>query len=481
MFEKYYNTSIIIVTDNDQEVDYNVDGERRAKKIDQVLENLKQKDVRFIRLQFTDIMGIPKDVEITIDELEKAFKEGMPFDGSSIEGFARISESDMYLRPDVETVQIFPWKSETNDGESYGNAGVVCDVLTPNGEPFEGDPRWVLKRAQQAAGEMDFEMFAGPEPEFFLFKTSREDGEETFTSTTLHDTGGYFDLIPIDKGEETRKDIVISLEKMGFQVEAAHHEVAPSQHEIDFQYDTSVRMADRIIAFKTTTKTIALRHGLNATFMPKPHAKENGSGMHVHLSLTRNGENCFYEPGNRYDLSDTAMYFIGGLIKHIDAITAITNPTVNSYKRLVPGYEAPVNISWGQHNRSALIRVPSTNTPETSTRIELRSPDPTANPYLAFAVMLQAGLHGIKEEISPPDPVDEDIYGMEDATKEERNIGSLPSSLDEALDALEKDEVIKEALGPHVTSNYLRAKRAETREYQINVTDWEIDKYMKYY
>ncbi len=450
------------------------------KKVDEIVTSLEDRDVKFIRLQFTDILGIPKDVEITLDELPKALTEGVAFDGSSIEGFARICESDMYLHPDIDTMKIYPWKSITNEGEEYSNARIICDVHKPDGEPFDGDPRYVLKKTQEEAGEKGLKMFAGAEPEFFMFKTN---GEEQLKKSTadLHDQGGYFDLMPVDKGEEARKDIVISLEKMGFEVEAAHHEVASSQHEIDFRYDEALSLADDLITFKTTTKTIALKHGLNATFMPKPYAKINGSGMHTHISLTEDGENCFHKPDNPYELSDKALYFVGGLIRHIGAITALTNPTINSYKRLVPGYEAPVNISWGRHNRSVLIRVPHTSTPKTSTRLELRSPDPTANPYLAFTAMLKAGLHGIEEEIEPPEPVEEDLYEMEDRAKAERGIGSLPDSLRSALDALEEDEVISGAIGSHILEHYLRAKRAEAREYQVNVTDWEIEKYMKYY
>ena len=452
--------------------------ETKTEEGKRTVQEMKEDGVRFIRLQFTDVMGISKDVEITIDDLSKAFAEGVPFDGSSIEGFARISESDMYLSPDPDTVRVFPWKSRTSDGLEYKNASVVCDVCTVEGEPFAGDPRWVLKRAQKRAADLGLKMFVGPEPEFFLFK---QNGDPS--STILHDRAGYFDLAPVDKGEETRKDIVISLEKMGFKVEAAHHEVAPSQHEIDFQYDEAVNMADDIMTFKATTRTIALKHGLNATFMPKPYSKENGSGMHTHISLAdvESEENVFFSSSAPYNLSEKALSFVGGLIEHIGALTAVTNPTVNSYKRLVPGYEAPVNISWGQRNRSALIRVPATSTPQSSTRVELRNPDPTANPYLAFAAILSAGLHGIEAGIKPPEPVDEDIYNMDDAVKESRAIGALPGTLGEALDALEADEVVREALGEHVLENYLRAKRAELEEYRINVTDWEKERYMKYY
>lgn len=447
----------------------------RKEKGEKLYQKLKEKGVKFVRLEFTDILGIPKDVELTIDELPKAFEEGMPFDGSSIEGFARISESDMYLQPDPDSVIVYPWESSTTGGEKYHNAGVICDVFTPNGEPFQGDPRRALKNVIREAEESGYKMFVGPEPEFFLFS------ETDNFSPVLHDNGSYFDLVPVDKGEKTRKEIVIGLEKIGFQVETAHHEVAPSQHEIDFQYDEAVRIADQIMNFRTATKTIALFRDLQATFMPKPLTGENGSGMHTHISLFSEDQNVFYEKSDPYNLSDTGLHFIGGIIKHIEALTAVTNPTVNSYKRLVPGYEAPVNISWGRINRSALIRIPSTNTPEVSTRIELRSPDPSTNPYLAFAAILKAGLHGIEEEIDPPNPVDEDIYNMSSNAKREKKIDSLPSSLGRALDALEEDQLIQEALGPHITEKFIQAKREEEREYKASVGKWELKKYMSYY
>ena len=445
------------------------------KRGKELYRNLKKEGVKFVRLEFTDILGIPKDVELTIDELPKAFEEGIPFDGSSIEGFARISESDMYLQPDPDSVIVYPWESSTTGGENYRNAGVICDVFTPDGEPFQGDPRWVLKNIMGEAKEMGYEMFVGPEPEFFLFSEMED------YAPILHDNGSYFDLVPVDKGERTRKEIVISLEKIGFQVETAHHEVAPSQHEIDFQYDEALKIADQIMNFRTTTKTIALFRDLRATFMPKPLPGENGSGMHTHISLFSGDKNVFYKKSNPYKLSDIGLHFIAGIIEHIEALTAITNPTVNSYKRLVPGYEAPVNISWGRVNRSALIRIPSTNTPEISTRIELRSPDPSANPYLAFAAILKAGLHGIKEKIKPPKPVDEDIYNMSTSMKEERKIESLPSSLGRALDALEEDELIQNALGPHITEKFIKAKREEEKEYKKSVSEWELKKYIHYY
>lgn len=447
----------------------------RKTKGEKLCKELKDQGVKFVRLEFTDILGIPKDVELTIDELPKAFEEGIPFDGSSIEGFARISESDMYLRPDPDTVIVYPWESSTTEGEEYHNAGVICDVFTPEGEPFRGDPRWVLKQAMKDAEEEGYKMFVGPEPEFFLFSETED------LSPVLHDDGSYFDLVPIDKGEKTRKEVITSLEKIGFQVETAHHEVAPSQHEIDFQYDEALKIADQIMNFRTTTKTIALFRDLQATFMPKPLSGENGSGMHTHISLFSNGKNIFYKDSNPYKLSDKGLHFIGGLIEHIEALTAVTNPTVNSYKRLVPGYEAPVNISWGRVNRSALIRIPSTNTPKESTRVELRSPDPSANPYLAFAAIFKAGLHGIEEKIDPPNPVDEDIYKMSSSKKREMEIDSLPQSLGRALDALENDQLIQEALGPHITEKFIRAKREEEKEYMTSVGKWELKKYMSYY
>ncbi len=442
------------------------------KEVKWVLKTVEEEGVSFVRLQFTDIFGIPKNVEIPAEKLEETLEKGIAFDGSSIEGFVRIFESDMYLKPDPSTLAIYPWTE--GNGKT---ARLICDVLRPDGSPFEGDPRYVLKRAIAEAAQEGFTMYAGAEAEFFLF---RQD-PSGHPSLELHDKGGYFDLMPVDQGEETRKAIVEALEHMGFEVEAAHHEVAPSQHEIDFRYADALRTADNIVTFKFVVKTVAMQHGLHATFMPKPIAGINGSGMHTHLSLFRDGVNAFYDPSDPYNLSDVAKGFLAGLIEHIDAITAIANPLVNSYKRLVPGYEAPVNVSWARINRSALIRVPASNTPETSTRMELRSPDPSANPYLLYAVVLMSGLDGIRRGLTPPEPVEENIYALTEEQRAEREIKTLPGSLEEALAALERDEVVKSALGSHILEHYLEAKRREIEEYRTRVTPWEIDRYLKYY
>lgn len=433
-----------------------------------ILKMAEEKNVRFIRMQFTDILGIVKNVAITVKQLEDALDNKIMFDGSSIDGFTRIQESDMYLRPDYDTFTIFPWRPE----EGGSVARLICDVYMPDGTPFSGGPRNVLKKALKEAEEMGYEMNVGPEPEFFLFQLD-ENGEAT---TKTHDNGGYFDLGPIDKGINARRSIVLALEEMGFEVEASHHEVAPGQHEIDFKYAPALETADNIATFKFVTKSIAHEHGLHATFMPKPIFGENGSGMHVHQSLFKDGENVFYDENDRLGLSKTAYHYIGGLLKHARAITAITNPSINSYKRLVPGYEAPVYVAWSSANRSALIRIPAAR--GAGTRLELRNPDPSANPYLAIAVMLKAGLDGIKNEIEPPAEVLENIYEMSAAKKEESNIESLPANIDEAVALLLKDEVITSVLGDHVLEHFVAAKKVEWDEYRTQVSQWELDKYL---
>ncbi len=445
-----------------------------SKQIEYILKTVKDNRINFIRLQFTDIFGIPKNVEIPAAKLESVLEKGIAFDGSSIEGFMRISESDMYLQPDPATFAVYPWTMGSENGRT---ARIICDVLLPDGRPFAGDPRYVLKRAIAEAEKMGYAMYAGAEAEFFLFRRT-PDGR---ASLELHDRGSYFDLTPLDRGEEARADIVVALEQMGFEVEAAHHEVAPSQHEIDFRYADVLRTADNIVTFRFVVKTIAMKHGLHATFMPKPVAGINGSGMHTHISLWRGTQNAFYDPKDPYGLSEVAKSFLAGIIDHIGAITALANPLVNSYKRLVPGYEAPVNISWARINRSALIRVPASNTPETSTRIELRSPDPSCNPYLAYAAILVSGLDGIKRKLTPPDPVEENIYELTKEQREERGIGSLPGSLDEALSALREDRVVTAILGEHILEKYLEAKERELRDYRIAVTPWEIERYLEDY
>ncbi|HHV55522.1 MAG TPA: type I glutamate--ammonia ligase [Firmicutes bacterium] len=432
-----------------------------------ILRLAKEKNVRFIRLQFSDILGIVKNVAIPVSQLEKALDNEIMFDGSSIEGFTRIEESDMNLRPVYDTWAIFPWKPK-----EAAEARLICDVYRPNGEPFEGDPRYVLRQALAEAAELGFTVNTGPECEFFLFRTGPE-GEPT---TRTHDNAGYFDLAPVDLGEAARRDIVIALEEMGFEVEASHHEVASGQHEIDFRYDDALTTADRVTTFKFVTRTIAQQLGLHATFMPKPIFGINGSGMHTHISLYQNGRNAFYDPNGPYQLSEVALHFIAGILEHVRSFTAITNPLVNSYKRLVPGYEAPVYISWSAQNRSALVRVPAAR--ESGTRIELRSPDPSCNPYLAFAVIVKAGLDGIKRKLTPPPSMDRNIYHMTPAEREAAGIGQLPGSLEEAVRLLSEDELIKSVLGNHIYEHFVEAKRIEWDLYRTQVHRWELDQYL---
>ena len=436
-----------------------------------VLQKAEELDVKFVRLQFTDILGITKNVAITVEQLEEALEEGIMFDGSSIDGFTRIQESDMYLKPDFDTFITFPWRPETGGTV----ARLICDVYKPDGEPFIGGPRNVLQNVLEEAKEMGYEMYVGPEPEFFLFEKT-EDGEAT---TITHDDGGYFDLGPVDLGQDARRDIILALDEMGFEVEASHHEVAPGQHEIDFKYEDALSTADNIATFKFVVKSIASQHGLHATFMPKPIFGENGSGMHVHQSLFKDGDNVFYDQGAELGLSQTAKYYIGGLLKHAKAIAAITNPTINSYKRLVPGYEAPVYQAWSASNRSALIRIPAAS--GAGTRLEMRNPDPTANPYLAIAVMLKAGLDGIKNEIEPPSEVVENIYEMTAERKAELGIESLPANINQAVQELLKDETIQDALGEHVLEHFVTAKEIEWDTYRTQVHDWELDQYLSVY
>lgn len=430
----------------------------------------KEHHVKFIRLQFTDIFGVLKNIAITVEQLDKALNNELMFDGSSIEGFVRIEESDMLLYPDPSTFQIFPWKPK--DGAV---ARLICDVHNSDGSPFVGDPRYVLRRALAEAADMGFTMNVGPEAEFFLFHVDA-DGRPT---TNTHDRAGYFDMSPVDLGEEARRDMVLTLEQMGFEVEASHHENAPGQHEIDFKYSDALDVADKIVTFKLVVRTIAQRHGLHATFMPKPVFGIAGSGMHMNQSLMQGGENAFFDPSTPNQLSETAMYYVGGLMKHIKAITAITNQQVNSYKRLVAGYEAPVYVAWSAKNRSPLIRIPAKR--GMSTRIELRSPDPACNPYLALAVCLRAGLDGIKNKITPPAPCDCNIYQMTEQERAQRGIDCLPRDLGEALAELKKDEVIKEALGYHVYNRFMEAKTIEWNRYQMQVHPWELNEYLTKY
>ncbi|KYD00108.1 type I glutamate--ammonia ligase [Heyndrickxia sporothermodurans] len=431
----------------------------------------EEQNVKFIRLQFTDILGTIKNVEIPISQLGKALDNKMMFDGSSIEGFVRIEESDMYLFPDLDTWVVFPWTAEKGKV-----ARLICDIYNADGTPFAGDPRNNLKRVLKEMEELGFTDFnLGPEPEFFLFKLD-EKGEP---SLELNDNGGYFDLAPTDLGENCRRDIVLELEEMGFEVEASHHEVAPGQHEIDFKYAHALKACDDIQTFKLVVKTIARKHGLHATFMPKPLFGVSGSGMHCNLSLFKNGENAFFDPNGKIELSETAYQFIAGVIKHATNFTAVTNPTVNSYKRLVPGYEAPCYVAWSARNRSPLVRIPASR--GLSTRIEVRSVDPAANPYLAMAVLLKSGLDGIKNKLKVPAPVDRNIYVMNKQEREEAGIIDLPGTLKQALENLISDEVMTSALGEHILEHFLEAKEIEWDMFRTTVHPWEREQYMQMY
>jgi len=437
-----------------------------------VLARIEEEDVDFLRLQFTDILGTVKNVSVTADQAEKAFTEGIYFDGSSIEGFVRIQESDMRLVPDPSTFAVLPWRN-TESGKA---ARLICDVYdTKTGEPFSGDPRHVLKSVLDEAEEMGYTVNAGPEPEFFVFDKD-EDGSAT---TETHDAGGYFDLAPKDLSSDLRREIIYNLEDMGFEVESSHHEVAEGQHEISFKYDDGLSTADNIATFRSVVRATAEVNDVHATFMPKPIAHINGSGMHTHLSLfTTDGENAFHDADDEFNLSETAKQFVAGILDHAPALTAVCDPTVNSYKRLVPGYEAPVYIAWSDVNRSALIRKPAARAPAAS-RIELRSPDPSCNPYLALAVMVKAGLDGIKRDLDCPDPVRENIYEFDAEKREEYGIETLPPNLGAAVDALEDDEVIQDALGEHVAEKFVQAKQAEYDEYKAEVSEWELDSYLE--
>lgn len=437
----------------------------------EILKICKEERVRFIRLQFTDIMGNNKNVEIPENQLPKALDAQIMFDGSAIEGFSRVEESDMLLAPDAKTFRIFPWEQMERD--KVGR--LVCDIRSPDGTPFGGCPRTRLKRVIEEAGQMGFTMFAGAEAEFFLFQRN-SDGEPT---TETHDSGGYFDLTPVDRGEEARRDIVNTLEAMGLEVEAAHHEVAPGQHEIDFKYEEVLTAADNIATFKLIVRKIAQDHGLHATFMPKPIYGINGSGMHTHQSLFREGKNAFFEAQAEFQLSVIARHYMAGLLKHARGYCAVTNPLINSYKRLVPGYEAPTNVVWSEQNRNPLIRVPARR--GAGTRCELRVPDPACNPYLALGVMLKAGLDGIKNSLKPAPPVNKNVERMSLREKRRYKIDALPLDLNEALDLLEKDKVIQDALGKHIYHHFLQAKRQEWRHYIAQVHPWEVQTYLGAY
>ncbi|MBS4762226.1 type I glutamate--ammonia ligase [Carnobacteriaceae bacterium zg-ZUI252] len=436
-----------------------------------ILDDIKEKDVRYLRLMFSDILGTVKNVEVPISQIEKVLDNKMMFDGSSIEGFVRIEESDMYLYPDLNTWLVFPWGNDNGKVARF-----ICDVYNPDGTPFAGDPRHNLKRVLDEMHILGYTQFnLGPEPEFFLFKLD-EHGQPTMN---LNDDGGYFDLAPTDLGENCRRDIVLQLEEMGFEIEASHHENAPGQHEIDWKFTDAVTACDNIQTFKLVVKTIARQHGLHATFMAKPVVGINGSGMHCNLSLFTEKGNAFYDETEKDGLSKTARQFIAGLMTHAHGYTAICNPTVNSYKRLIPGYEAPVYVAWSGKNRSPLIRIPASR--GNSTRVELRSVDPMANPYLVMAVLLRSGLDGIVNELTPPPAVDRNIYQMSPAERLENGITDLPSSLHQALKALQQDDVILSGLGEHIAQNFIAEKSLEYQAYRTQVTKWELDHYLKQY
>jgi glutamine synthetase len=442
----------------------------QTNKKAEILDRTEREKVKFMRLQFTDILGTVKNVEIPNQQFEAALDGQIMFDGSSIEGFVRIEESDMYLKPDLTTFRVFPWAGP--GGERVGR--MICDIYTPDGQPFAGCPRTVLKKVIALAASRGFSLMAGPEAEFFLFQT--RNGQAT---TESHDAASYFDLSPIDQGEDVRREIVLALETMGFHVEAAHHEVSPGQHEIDFRYDDVLTTADNICTFRFVVKNVAIRNGLHATFMPKPIYGLNGSGMHTHMSLFARGANVFFDAGAPRQLSQVCLNYIGGVLRHAKGFCAITNPLVNSYKRLVPGYEAPTNIAWSEKNRSPLVRVPAAR--GDATRIELRMPDPSCNPYLALAVMLRSGLDGIEKKVDPGPPITKNIYTMSHRERRHLRIDELPGNLSEALDELEKDSLVRDTLGDHLFQHFLAAKREEWHDYIKHVSPWEVERYLALY
>jgi len=434
-----------------------------------ILKIAKEKEVRFVRLQFTDILGSIKNVAISVSQLEKALDNQCMFDGSSIEGFVRIEESDMKLHPDYNSFALFPWR------ENNSVARLICDVYKPDGTPFHGSPRQVLKNVLDEAKELGYTFNVGPECEFFLFRND-DQGKPTLQT---FDDAGYFDMGPVDPGEDVRRDIVLNLEQMGFEIEASHHECARGQHEIDFKYGDALTTADRVMTFKLAVKTIAHKHGLHATFMPKPIFGIAGSGMHINISMAKDGKNVFCDESDKNGLSSTAYSFIAGIMEHIKGMTAITNPLVNSYKRLVPEFEAPVYIAWSAQNRSPLIRVPAAR--GQGTRVELRSADPSANPYLALAVTIAAGLDGVKKGLVPPPAVDGNIYAMTDAQRKKHKIEMLPTSLECAIAELKKDKLICNTLGEHILEKYVEAKELEWQNYKTRISQWEIDEYLSKY
>jgi glutamine synthetase len=436
------------------------------KEKEQVLKLAKDNDVRFIRLWFTDILGVLKSFAITIQELETALDEGMGFDGSSIQGYARIDESDMIAKPDPKTFQLLPWRPKEN-----AVARMFADIYEPDGTPYKGDPRWVLKRNLKKAQELGYTFYVGPELEYFYFKTPEK--------PEPLDRGGYFDLIPLDYASDLRRETILSLEAMGIRVEYSHHEVAPSQHEIDLRYADALAMADNAMTYRLVVKEVALRHGVYASFMPKPLFGQNGSGMHTHQSLFKGNKNAFHDPKDEFHLSKMAKAYTAGILKHAKEMSAIMSQWVNSYKRLVPGYEAPVYISWARRNRSALVRVPMYKPgKEKATRIELRCPDPACNPYLAFSVMLAAGLKGIEKGYELAAPVEEDIFEMSEKERIEHGIVSLPGSLAEAVELTEKSQLVRETLGDHIFEKFIENKKIEWDQYRVHVSQYELEKYL---
>lgn len=433
-----------------------------------IIRMVEEDDVEFIRLQFTDILGNLKNVAVTTSQLHKVLNNECMFDGSSIVGFSDVEESDMYLYPDLDTFEIFPWRPQQGKVARF-----LCDIHYPDGRPFEGDPRYILKKVMKEAEDMGYTFKVGPECEFFLFDMN-EDGRVTTQST---EQGSYFDVGPLDLGENARREMVLTLEEMGFIVESSHHESAPSQHEIDFRYDDALRTADNIMTFRLVVRTIARRHGLHATFMPKPKFGQNGSGMHVNMSLWKGKQNIFYDAQDQNQLSKEAYQFIAGIMKYVREMAVITNPLVNSYKRLVPGYEAPVYVAWSSQNRSPLIRIPASRGIN-ETRVELRSPDPSANPYLTLAVCLAAGLEGIRNNLTPPESFDFNIYAMSEKEMQEREIKRLPESLDEAIKEMKAGSLVHRVLGDHLYERYAAVKKEEWNQYQSQVTAWEVEQYL---
>ncbi len=438
-------------------------------KIGKVIQEIERCGTKFVRLQFVDIHGTPKNMAVPLvkpDDMEGILKDGLLFDGSSVAGFVNINESDLIIKPDPDTFSPLPWRPEEK-----GVCRFICDIYWPDGTPFEGDPRYILKRTLEKAQKNGYEYNVGPEPEFFIVEKD-ETGK-----IRPHDSGVYFDVEPVDQGTDMRRELVLGLEELKFDVETSHHEVAPGQHEISFKFDDALKTADAVITFKQAIKAIVDKMGYLVTFMPKPFFGENGSGMHCHQSLFKHGENLFYDPEGKNQLSQEAMYFMGGLLKHSPALACVVAPIINSYKRLVPGYEAPVYISYGLQNRSTLVRIPASR--GKGTRIEFRCPDPSCNPYLAFAAMLEAGMDGIKNKVDPGEPVEIDVFGLDEAGLEKMGIGTLPSSLWEAYHALEKDKVIKNALGKHIYPQFYQLKRKEWDDYRIQVFRYEQDKYLQ--